>query len=323
MRVLVIHPQSDYNIGDLMTYYGFQYLLRRAFDDVEFLQFDSRRAEVEMQTYVPEYNWGATDMIALAGSPWVGANDGDKKVLMLEQAIARFPSALRVALGIGSVLSVTRTCDKNYEGVNVDLLRSFSLVIVRDRLANDILTSKKIPCEEYIDTSIFSYAGLDLPSRPRRLTNILLYYDPKRNDVVDHLAGKDWDAIVDYQLSWAKKANAEVLCITSGDKASLDEKGVEGRFVTDIQWLAKRYSTGIKVLCGRVHQAILAKISGAKAVALIPVDSRFLTAARVGIEIVDPISRFKGIGYDKQPFSISKLRRKVYEKWFIKRLRGL
>ena len=70
MRVFCIHPRSDYNIGDLMTFYGSVYLMRKAFDDVEFLQFDSRRAESEFHTYIPEYNWGDdVDVILLAGSP--------------------------------------------------------------------------------------------------------------------------------------------------------------------------------------------------------------------------------------------------------------
>jgi hypothetical protein len=56
MRILPIHPVSEYNIGDLLTYYGSRYLMQEAFGDyIEFLHMDIVKSEKEEQ-YIKEYN---------------------------------------------------------------------------------------------------------------------------------------------------------------------------------------------------------------------------------------------------------------------------
>ena len=320
MRVLCIHPNSDYNIGDLMTLWGTKYLMRRAFDDVEFLQFDTRRAEEEIETYVPQYNWGDdVDVILLAGSPWIGVNGDDPQRRMVFQALERWPRAAKIALGVGSMMSHTRMGEGNFTGVHADFLACFDLVVVRDILAKQILAEQRIDSVLQYDTSIYArfclQAAEPVPGRA-----ILVYYDPLANDVFAHAPADVWNAHVDYQLAWADSNDADVYVVTSGDKGSLSEKGIPGRFVCDLEWLATRFSTTEKVLSGRVHQAILAKIMGSPQVACLPVDSRFLTVLNIGIEVKQAVSLFS-LKYKKLKFRLDRLLDKTYEQGIIRLLR--
>lgn len=306
-----------------MTYYGSQHLVRKAFPEAEFLQFDMRRAEQEIETYVSQYNWGENiDLILLAGSPWIGVGD-NTKIRMVKQAKDRWPDARKIALGIGSFLSWTRMREKNYDEVEHEFLRDFDTVIVRDKLAEDILRSVGISCSYMKDTSIYSYFKLPNSSfnnsRPA-----LIYYDPLENDVFDHLPKEIWHEYIDYQLRWAKYYEADIYVVSSGDKSSCMKKGFEARFVTDIDWLARRLASSKLVLSGRVHQAILAKICGAKKVMLLPVDSRYLTTLGLGIQIIQPkkIGKYVFDATDSLgSFSLKKLRAGSYEKDIVKHIR--
>lgn len=295
MRVLCIHPNSDYNIGDLMTLWGTKYLMRVAFDDVEFLQFDSRRAELEIETYVPEYNWGDVDAIVLAGSPWVSPHTDDIKLRMLRQAKVRWPYALRFALGIGSALRCSdvnagRYCPGPNEdlGPSAECFGDFHVLFVRDAITRDILTERGVSCRLYYDTSIFSRQRL-WPGKQARRGSVLIYMDPARDvSLWDQLPDYFWEAWVDYQFAWAKEHRADVLVISSGDKASADERMMGVRFVTDLEWMARRLAAAQSVLSPRVHQCVLAVIMGCRDVACMPVDSRYLTALNLGVSIVQP-----------------------------------
>jgi len=269
-----------------MTYYGARYLLKKAYDDVEFLQFDSRRAEQEKDTYVPQYNWGDdVEIILLAGTPWLGV-EKDLKVLFVQQALKRWATSKKIALGIGAFLSFRRLSDKNsYSDIDTSFLRNFDLVLTRDMLAHNLLLKDGISNFPCCDTSIYSSYYLPRPKCYRH-RNIVIYYDPLANNVFDHMPESYWQMCIEFQLEWAKRKKAEIITITSGDAGSLIEKGIYGRFVTDLEWLAERMSEAKSVLSGRVHQAILAKIMGCPKVVLIPVDSRYLTVEPLGIDVL-------------------------------------
>lgn len=314
-RVLCIHPNNDYNIGDLMTYRGAVHLMREAFDNVEMLQFDIGRAAREIDTYVPEYNWDDdVNVILLAGSPWLGQGD-HVKVKMLEQATERWKDAKKIALGVGSCISHGDILNKKYDGINVDFIRDFDLIIVRDAIAEDILAKNDIDSVMLYDTAVY------YPCKPKRTMphkNILVYYDPFMNDVSTHLLESVWNEYIDYQLEWASDCGAMVIVITSGDKASLHKRKIACRFVVDLEWIVDRFSNAESILSGRVHMAILAKLCGCSNVSLLPVDSRYSTGLNADVSIVQPVEGlfpvWKGLklsGAKKAKKTISKLLRKA------------
>lgn len=351
MRVLCIHPRDDYNIGDLMTFYGSKYLLRRAFGDVEFLQFDSRRAEREIETYIPEYNWGDdVEMILLAGSPWVSPVPGDAKLRQVRQAKERWPGAKRVALGIGSCFRGREVVKREYGmGKGEDLrqslatFRDFDFVMVRDPITRDILQDAGIHVEYFYDTSIFSYRMLWHGGRKRQ-KNILVYMDPLANDMWDHLPKVIWEKYVQFQIEWAKLNDAEIFAVSSGDKASADRRGLECRFVCDLEWMASIMARALAVLSPKVHQCILAAIMGCLDVQCIPVDSRYFTALNIGAKLAQPSVSgimpfadegikgvwdqldeylFPGDGYSRLKFNWADLQHDRYEKPIVDKLRNV
>lgn len=354
MRVMCIHPRDDYNIGDLMTFYGARYLLRKAFGEVEYCQFDTRRAEREFETYVPEFNWGGNvDMILLAGSPWLGANPDDMKLQWLVQAKQRWPSAKTVALGIGAFYRHSSIVARDYskpggeggEEMGVaDCFRDFSLVVVRDSFAEGFLVSSGVPCMFYYDTSIFSFQQL-WPGKQDRSKDVLIFADPMKADAWDHMPAFVWERYVDYQVRWATRRKAEVYAISSGDQATAQKNLLPSHMVNDLEWMALQLARARHILTPRVHQAILASIMGCPSVGLMPLDSRFLTAMNVGVRLEQPVIQFTenqwkdgrllGIvdrrerylfsqdGYRHLPFSRKKLASGQLERPLVAALRGV
>lgn len=315
-----------------------------------------RRAESQIETYVPEYNWGDDiDLIVLAGSPWLGINPGDIKLRMLKQAIKRWPEARRIALGIGSFYRYSNIKRGNYGDGKIEKdadayevarnLSDFHLVLVRDAFGKEILDKVGVDAELYFDTSIFSYFKLKGSSIKSREKSILVYTDPLKGDVWDHLPEYIWEEYIRYQIDWASNSDAEVLVISSADKSSAMEHDLNAKFVTDVEWLAARYSSASNMLSPRVHQCILAKIMGCGNVRVMPLDSRYTTAINVGIGVSQPNirgkienledGRIEGIVDDKTEylfpryeyrvldFNRKRLKNGIYLKKIVKLLRAL
>lgn len=314
-----------------------------------------RRAESQIETYVPEYNWGDDiDLIVLAGSPWLGINPGDIKLRMLKQAIKRWPEARRIALGIGSFYRYSNIKRGDYGDGKTENdadayevarnLSDFHLVLARDAFAKEILDKVGVDTTLYYDTSIFSYFKLKGSAIKGNRKSILLYTDPLKGDVWDHLPEYIWEEYIRYQIDWANNSDAEVLVISSADKSSAMEHDLNAKFVTDVEWLAARYSSASNMLSPRVHQCILAKIMGCGNVRVMPLDSRYTTAINVGIGVSQPNirgkienfedGRIEGIvddnteylfptyEYQKLDFNIKRLKNGEYLKKIVKLLRA-
>jgi hypothetical protein len=345
----------------MMTFAGIEHLCRTAYgSDTEFLQFDMRRAEVEFDTYVPEYHWGNdVDLIILGGTPSVSDDPEALNLRLLEQAITRWPNAKVVGLGVGSFYrysNLTRGVGDaephkvHRVGNSVAPFRDFDLLFVRDPFAKKVLEQFDIKSTLYNDMSTFSYFRLYHPKMDelKRDRNFLIYYDPVYEGAESHLPHMIWSVYRRYQLNWARENDAEILTISSADASSLEEHHMRGRYVTDLTWMAWAMAQAKKVLTPRVHQSILAKIMGCPEVGLMPVDSRYLTAHNIGIPIVQPsIQELRASGslpmgdhrlqgttspgdkylfptdYEQVDFRRGKLKRGVYTKDMTKRLRGI
>jgi len=359
MRIMCIHPKSDYNIGDLMTFSGMKYLATCAFgQDVEFMQFDMRRAMTEFDTYISEYNWGSdADVIMIGGTPCVSDDSNANILRLIKQARKRWPDAKLIALGIGSFFRYKKFKIGNYtEGsINtsndvqgaVEAFRDFDLVIVRDIIAHQVLLNYGIMNTLYYDMSAFSCFSLSKIGAVSNAKSVLVYCDPQKADVWAHLPPCVWERYRQFQIDWAEEHNAQVVCISSADQSSATEHGIQCIHVADLDWMAYLMSNATSVLTPRVHQAILASIMGCQDVSIMPIDSRYTTALNAGVQVVQPTLRqLRGhpewddhavvisdtfnaqdeylfpYSYRKLPFSLNELRSNLYTLPIVEWLKG-
>ena len=319
MRVLPIHPVSEYNTGDLLTYYGSKRIMHYAFgDDVEFLHVDSRRAEAELSTYVPEYNWGEVDVVLVCGSPFLGVSIDNTKCIMLEQAVKRYPRAKKIALGVGSSFRhnnvyfsnyydyVDRNANSNQRAIDnaKELFEDFDLVVSRDSFTQGLLDLAKINSEMYFDTSAFYYSGIGNKDRKEKL---FIYSNPLTMDSWGHAPEGVWKIYNERFLEYTK--DYTTIVITSQDKAYLDKIRIKSLFCTDLEYLKYLYSNADVVISVKVHQAIFAKCCGCDNVSLYPVDSRALTACNFGIGIVQPEIDLDIIPQHKTDYRLESIRK--------------
>ena len=319
MRVLPIHPVSEYNTGDLLTYYGSKNIMKNAFgEDVEFLHVDSRRAEAELHTYVPEYNWGDVDVVLVCGSPFLGVDVNNTKCIMLKQAVERYPKAKRIALGVGSSFRHNNVYFNNYYDYSdrnassnkkaidntKELFDKFDLVISRDSFTQGLLDLAKIKSEMYYDTSAFYYSGYGSKDRSGEL---FVYSNPFTMDSWGHAPEGVWDIYNKKFLEYTK--SYITIVTTSQDKGYLDSIGINSLFCTDLEYLEYLYSNADVVISVKVHQAIFAKCCGCDNVRFYPVDSRALTACNFGIGIVQPEIDLDTIPQHKTDYRLESIRK--------------
>jgi len=316
MRILPIHPVSEYNTGDLMTYYGAMYLMRKAYPDCEFLHMDINRAEREIDTYVPQYNWGNVDVILLCGSPFLSANPSGSKITMLKQARERFKNAKFLALGIGSsyrginlfydnyfdnLENVEQTNEKSIRSTR-ELLAGFDLVVTRDKYTNNLLDMTGLKSHHFYDTACFAPSILTTRRFNPFITSksmigydkIFIYTNPLKHDMWSHFPEDIWKFYNDWMLQGSlKESKFKIITTTSGDAAYLSSIKVDNLFVTDLRYLALLYSKASRVISSRVHHAIYAKVCGCDDVSVIPFDCRYVSALNFGIDVMQPEIRLE------------------------------
>ena len=318
MRVLPIHPVSEYNTGDLLTYYGSKNIMKHAFgEDVEFLHVDSRRAEAELHTYVPEYNWGDVDVVLVCGSPFLGVDVNNTKCIMLKQAVERYPKAKRIALGVGSSFRHNNVYFNNYYDYSdrnassnkkaidntKELFDDFDLVISRDSFTQGLLDLAKIKSEMYFDTSAFYYSGFG--SKDRK-DNLFIYSNPLTMDSWGHAPEGVWRIYNEVFSDLFSRYNTIV--ITSQDKGYLDGLGVKSLFCTDLEYLKYLYSNANSVTSVKVHQAIFASCCGAPTT-LFATDSRFMTARNFNVMVQTEIIDLDDIPQHKTDYRLESIRK--------------
>lgn len=288
MRALVIHPISNYNIGDLLTYRGTQEILRAVDPDIEFLMFDMWRAEREIDTYMTQFYWGEVDVLVLAGSPWIWFElENSPKYRILIDAVRRFASVPKIALGIGSCFPLEYlSVDEAYNemsrspesiGYLTSVFGNFDLVITRDPLAQGIL--ERIGLKSFFakDTSWWAkgtFKRAVVSGRP-----LCIFQDP-RYCLTKSALGADYIGwFLQMQVDYAKNNKAEVYAISAEDTYSAQQLGLEARYVADLDWMAAHMCCRPSVLSGRIHMGLLAHMMGSTHVEVLPLDSRFLTLA--------------------------------------------
>ena len=299
-RALILHPNNDYNCGDQITFLGSKSLLTQALNgaqNLDVVQFDIVRAIREIDTYVSQYDWGHIDIVVLAGSPWLwDACERSTKYKLIFDALDRYPNAKKIGLGLGSCFS--KKCYNNilYEGASKyflncstpqkklrDLYSKFDYLLARDQFAKYIFDSLNVTSQYTYDTSVYAYnfVGKKINTGQKK---VLFFYDPSKGISQDHL---DCDTVdyVTYQLNWAKENNADVYVSNTADKDTLNRLGVQCSFSVDLNFLSHKFVEYNEMLSGRIHMAVLGFLSGISKITVLPVDSRFMTILKLGINI--------------------------------------
>ena len=298
-RALIIHPNNDYNCGDQITFLGTKALLTKALggsQNLDVVQFDIVRAERELDTYVSQFCWGGIDIVALAGSPWLWVGlESSSKYRLIYDALKRFPDAKKVALGIGSCVDevvytgMTTGPDRWFYNTSArkdairDVFGQFDCVFTRDLFAQYLLELGGISSRLAYDTS--AYAEYFIGSRENHGDKKLLwFYDPSKGVSANNLSF-DSEEYIDYQLAWAKENDADIYCNSDCDMSTLMERGVDGIFSVDLFHLSAKMTEYNEMLSGRIHMGVLGFMSNIPKITVLPVDSRFLTILRFGIDV--------------------------------------
>lgn len=291
-RILIIHPNNDNNIGDIITYLGSRNLFTNAVYGPQFLdivQFDIQRAIRELDTYITNFCWGQVDIIALAGAPWIANKcEGAGVNTILHRAIKRWPEAKVIALGIGGWAdkNTFETCQIEKQTIDklAEIYHHFDYICVRDRYAQDILSLCGIPSVYTYDTSLYAYRELSRNGRDNCEKKVLFFYDPSTGCSADRLTCNP-EEYIQYQLDWAKQNDADIFCNDPRELQVLHARGIEGTFCVDLRYLSYKLTEYNEMLSGRVHMAVFGFLANIMKITLLPVDSRFQTVLKLGIDV--------------------------------------
>lgn len=341
INILIAHPANDYNCGDLLTYTGTKALLNWARPEtrlINYVQFDFARAMVEAD-YVASRPDGV-DVIVLAGTPWLWDNCEDSQKYEILYALdKRYPNASWIGLGLGSCYPkayaevwTTDSAGTHFSNMHLQeksaraiaLFKKFKVLLVRDMLAEYVFNRWEIPVRYTYDTSIFAHLSLGHSiDIPRTSKACLVFYAPDIG-LSKNVLEIDPEEYIRYQLNWAKACGADVIAISAEEYELLKQRNVKAIFATDISYLLKKYGTYTKMLSGRVHMAVAGLLGGITDITVLPVDSRYMTLATLGIKfefigkpwnIYVPTTPAANMKYDwyKEGSSIKERISKVYE----------
>lgn len=299
-RALIIHPNNDYNCGDQLTFLGAKSLLSKALggsQNLDVLQFDILRCERESDTYISQYHWGQVDLIVLAGSPWLwNCCEGSIKYKWLIDALARYPEAKVVGLGVGSCFGKNTYQNIRYEKIDNYFFNAperqialkkiydrFNYVLVRDAFAKYILNRCDIQCKYSYDTSIFSYNKIGIGKSVGN-KKVLFFYNPLKG-LSKNALDFDGEEYNKYQMQWARENNADIFVNDGIEADYLKRHGLESSFSVDLDFMRNKFTEYDAMLSGRVHMAVLGFLAGIQNITLMPVDTRYMTALKFGINL--------------------------------------
>ncbi len=297
-RALIIHPNNDDNCGDQLTFLGTKALLTKALGgsrNLDVVRFNMQEAHGSNPGYMKETAWGDIDMIVLAGSPWLWSCCGkSRKYKLLYDAIERYPNAKRIGLGLGSCYTRIAQqyeyeskllCEQELRVPYKDTIGTFDYLIVRDVFAQSTLGYAGVIADYTYDTSIYSYNhfGFESAHSDKHDRSILWFYDPSIGLSGGYL---DFDSAeyINFELNWASENNADIFCHHHLEAKYLSEHNIKVSFSTDLDFLFYKLQDYSTMLSGRVHMAALGFLAGIQNITVMPVDSRFQTVEKLGID---------------------------------------
>jgi hypothetical protein len=299
VNILIYHPINGTNLGDMVILEGTKRLLFAAFGndhDISYLDLDMVERNLG---YLKSKVWKDVDMFIIAGTPWLwDACDRSRKYSNLQAILDLLPEdSVKVALGLGSCFPLASNASDLYvfdsdnpprERLRIylgNIYSKFDFVSTRDRLAYHILDRLGIDVMDTICPA--AYAGCDFipdnnsetlePKRP-----LLVFLNPRDGVSKESCDEVFMDDYIDFQIQFKKQYNPVVATMDPLDRDWCVGQGWEVKWLLSVDELMQEIKRCSFVLTGRVHAAVPAAVC-AKPAYIMPVDTRFLTATRVGV----------------------------------------
>lgn len=297
MKVLFVVPSPDANPGDEVTFSGISRLIDESIVVASrgFFYLEAQTPDViedNRQLLLDDF-----DLLVVCGTPWLWDHCvPSRKYEELGRLLTRYGGSRKIALGIGACVPFHHgkdlvCADEHAAKALRDIWRQFDLITTRDDIAADILNACGVPCHHEFCPSVLGFSSIQDRSRPPRKSrrNALIFYLPQVGISRGSLPDDFLDDYVKMQLNIAAARKLELACllateaeylahrlqVTLGSIPVLGSADAIYRFVADKPL----------VVTGRVHVAIPALMAGCRA-CLLPVDSRYRTAAELGVRIL-------------------------------------
>lgn len=292
LRVLYLHPYRGTNLGDNFTLEGSKYLMTKAIGEHEIIMADLAEVEGNPDIVFKKYRKIDIDIFVVSGTPWIwDCCTLSKKYQALKNLLEVYKNKKKIAMGIGSCYNVNFSILNSQfnNPAKIELNESlrliwsqFDLIFTRDILAARILYRLGIKCFDEICTSSHLKHCIELPKETKKEKPSLIFYNPELG-----LSRKGLDKcfVEDYiffQLRFIREYNPNIYTIEPMEYEWLTNQGILSERISDIKRLLEILNNSKFVLSGRIHSAIPSQMLGVETF-LMPVDSRYLTAIKLGI----------------------------------------
>ena len=306
MKILLFHPLKSTNTGDNVILQGTENILRQAFLDVEFIHQEFTNDET-----MPRFDRLEVDLFVVSGTPWFWhVCHRSMKYKQLAKVVALYKDVKKIGLGLGSCYPLTTNIFSNFiypnENVgggdwrkdDVECIKNsfgkFDLLFTRDSVAQEILKVAGIESYETVCPAVFAYDGDRYIYQPVKDKSLLIFQHPERSLSQDSCDKEFSRPYVEFQFKLVEKYKMEVKTASPLDSDWLRDVGllkcereVDGgvpystwiKNPTELMQVLIQYNP---VVSCRVHEAIPSRMLG-NLTYILPMDTRFLTATKVGV----------------------------------------
>lgn len=295
MKILYLHPTTGTNLGDNLTFLGTKYLMEKVYGQHEVIIAELGPLQ-DNPELLSTYNKVEADIFVVSGTPWIWDHcEVSNKYKVLRYFINKFKNKLKIALGIGSCFPLGSNTIREYvthkERATFRQNMSstwgqFNVVITRDVIAAQTFKELGIDCLDTYCTSLHSLHNFNkIINKKRNISNkpLLVFYNPGHGVSTASCDTYFIQDYLEYQYQYIKYYNPDIVTICPMDRDDLVNRGIQNvRWLESTEGLIDTLLNYKLVVSGRIHSAIPAQALGLSTY-ILPVDSRYLTATRVGV----------------------------------------
>ena len=310
MKIIFLHPFESKNLGDKVILEGTQRLLMRTFGNYDSSLCDLGQA-IDDESYLDNFNWNEANLFVLSGTPWLWDKcHQSSKFHILEKILSFLPQSTRkIALGIGSCFPLATNVmevylyQKDDAGVYestrqhtreklTKIFSKFDFVFTRDILACRILRSVGVPAYHSICPAAFietpdiigplihtSFSDIT-PKRPAR--PLLVFTNPFDGVSRESCDQSFMEDFIQFQKWFKEEFNPIVVTMDSLDRDWCTGQVWDVTLLQSVSEFLKIANESSFVVSGRVHASLPAAALG-KPSFILPVDTRYLAAVRLGV----------------------------------------
>ena len=315
-RLLLVHPTTSTNFGDHVILEGVKKLLG-GISGADF-EFDFCNVEeIEKDpSCVQKYASDGYHAMIVTGTPWLwDMCNRSNKVQGLKHLLENI-SCKKIALGIGSCYPLTTNTLGQFlfqvdgkgrpDPTRQDSLREikeiysmFDLIVVRDQIALRVFEEIGIKAHETICPAAFSVdAAENIEAGETR--PLLVFTNPSEgisNESCDSVYTSDF---IQFQKWFKETYDPRVVTMCPLDRDWCVGQGWEVEWIQDIKRFEEILMQTSFCISSRVHAAIPATVFGIDTY-ILPLDTRYLTAVKVGAQPILPTGDLSWWMYDFTP----------------------